>query len=97
MLKPAYVAESSGISLEKKVREMRASPFNKKSGSILSKANTSSQSSMAEIDTDEEVVVVVEPKSRPQRANMTKKTYVISDSETEEDAVEYSDFEEDED
>ena len=32
MLKPA---ENSRISLEKKVRKMRASPFNKKSGSVL--------------------------------------------------------------
>ena len=32
MLKPA---ENSGISPEKKVRKMRASPFNKKSGSVL--------------------------------------------------------------
>ncbi|KAL4291801.1 hypothetical protein GQ457_14G024050 [Hibiscus cannabinus] len=99
MLKPASVAESSGISPEKKVRKMRASPFNKKSGSVLGKGNTSSLPSMAEIDTDEEdeeVAVVVEPRARPQRANRTKTTYVVSDSETEEDqATEDSDFEED--
>ena len=35
MLKPA---ENSGISPEKKVRKMRESPFNKKSGSILGRA-----------------------------------------------------------
>ncbi|GMI87135.1 topoisomerase II [Hibiscus trionum] len=100
MLKPASVAESSGISPEKKVRKMRASPFNKKSGSVLGKANASSLPSMAEIDTDEEdeeVAVVVEPRSRPQRANRTKTTYVVSDSETEDNATEDSDFEEDED
>ncbi|KAE8670742.1 DNA topoisomerase 2 [Hibiscus syriacus] len=100
MLKPtASVTESSGISPEKKVRKMRASPFNKKSGSVLGKAKgSSSLPSMEEIDSDEEdeeVAVVVEPRARPQRANRTKTTYIVSDSETEEDnAAEDSDFEE---
>ncbi|KAG8480258.1 hypothetical protein CXB51_024810 [Gossypium anomalum] len=99
MLKPAAEAEGSGISPEKKVRKMRASPFNKKSGSVLGKTSSSSLSSMPEIDSDEdeEVAVVVEPRARPQRANRTKTTYVVSDSETEEEVSDDSDFEEDED
>uniref|UniRef100_A0A7N2ML28 Uncharacterized protein n=1 Tax=Quercus lobata TaxID=97700 RepID=A0A7N2ML28_QUELO len=40
MLKPA---ENSRISLEKKVRKMRASPFNKKSGSVLGRVGKQEQ------------------------------------------------------
>ena len=105
MLKPS--AEDSGISPEKKVRKMRASPFNKKSSSILGRvgkeleAITDSEetlctSSSMSINNTEEVTEVIQPRSRPQRANRKQTTYVVSDSETE-NAPDDSDFEEDED
>ncbi|KAK1370457.1 DNA topoisomerase 2 [Heracleum sosnowskyi] len=68
-------AESAAVSPEKKVRKMRASPFNKKSSSLL---------------------------GRTTEANRTKTTYVLSDTEDEEDANEdeatdVSEFSENED
>lgn len=56
------------VSPEKKVRKMRSSPFNKKSGSVL--ANKEEEESGVE-------------KQRPQRANRKQMKYVLSDSETE--------------
>ncbi|XVE99507.1 hypothetical protein REPUB_Repub03eG0204900 [Reevesia pubescens] len=106
MLKPA--AEGSGISPDKQVRKMRASPFNKKSGSVLGRVGISKEletitdseetfgsASMSE-NNGEEVTEVIQPRSRPQRANRKQSTYVLSDSETD-NATEDSDFEEDED
>ncbi|XP_011047368.1 PREDICTED: DNA topoisomerase 2-like [Populus euphratica] len=81
MLKPA---EESGISPEKKVRKMRASPFNKKSGSLLGGIETMPASSTSE-NAD---VIDVPAKARPQRANRKQTRYVLSDSESED-----SDFE----
>lgn len=93
VLKPA---EDAGVSPDRKVRKMRASPFNKKSGAVMGK-NTSSSSTSHESEEvsplipslgslDEEVSeVVVAPKARPQRATKKTTTYVISDSDTEED------------
>ncbi|KAK8484332.1 hypothetical protein V6N11_047370 [Hibiscus sabdariffa] len=91
--------EGSGISPEKKVRKIRVSPFNKKSGLVLGKSIASSLPSMAEIDTDEDAMVV-EPRARPPRSNTTKTTYVVIDSSTEDEednGAEDPDFEEDED
>ncbi|XP_050209559.1 DNA topoisomerase 2 [Mercurialis annua] len=105
MLKPA---ENAGISPEKKVRKMRASPFNKKSGSLLGRvvgqgieATTAgmgelSVSTSPSGDTDE--VVEVAARARPQRVNRTQNKYVISDSDNdEEEAADESDFEKDDD
>ncbi|KAH0726097.1 hypothetical protein KY284_001962 [Solanum tuberosum] len=94
VLKPA---EDAGVSPDRKVRKMRESPFNKKSGAVMGRNTSSSSTSSHESEVsppipslgslEEEVSeVVVAPKARPQRANRTKKTtYVISDSDSEED------------
>ncbi|KAJ8573579.1 hypothetical protein K7X08_010090 [Anisodus acutangulus] len=84
VLKPA---EDAGVSPDRKVRKMRESPFNKKSGAVL-------QSPVSSLGSLEEQVseAVVAPKARPQRVNRGKKTtYVISDSDTDEE--ENNDFE----
>lgn len=104
MLKPA---ENSGISPDKKVRKMRASPFNKKSGSMLGRAvakdiddeattaseEKSSSSSPSTSESVDEVVEVPAPKARPQRANRRQTRYVLSDSESEKGSDD-SDFDE---
>lgn len=100
VLKPA---ESAGVSPEKKVRKMRASPFNKKSSSVLGRvaatdSKDDSVSPGSSFDTSETMIRV----ARPQRANRTKTTYVLSDSEDGEDATEgedtdFSEFSEGED
>lgn len=97
MLKP------SENSPEKKVRKMRESPFNKKSGSVLGKAGitqdevtTTSGSSASSSDSIEEVAAVGSAATRPKRANSRRPTYVLSDSESDQ-ASEDSDFNEDED
>lgn len=100
VLKPAAAAEASP---EKKVRKMRPSPFNKKSGSVLGRMNKKDDEEEAKED---EMVAVessgeVAAKARPQRANRKKMTYVVSDSDEEEeedddvDASEDSDFNDD--
>ncbi|KAI3510850.1 hypothetical protein L1887_17987 [Cichorium endivia] len=95
VLKP--VTEASP---EKKVRKMRPSPFNKKSGSVLGRMNKNDDeddedaAEMVAAETSE----VVAAKARPQRENRKKMTYVLSDSESEEeddDATEVSDFDDD--
>ncbi|KAK1306769.1 DNA topoisomerase 2 [Acorus calamus] len=104
VLKPV---EGNVASPEKKVRKMRASPFNKKSGSILGRQVSSSSmmegeettsggsgasSSSSALPEEERVVAV---RARPQRANQRRTTYVISDSEGEEEVEsEDSDFSE---
>jgi DNA topoisomerase-2 len=88
MLKPA---EESGISPEKKVRKMRASPFNKKSGSLLGgihKGDDTGIETMPASTSENADVIDVPAKARPQRANRKQTTYVLSDSESED-----SDFE----
>ncbi|KAI4341171.1 hypothetical protein MLD38_025928 [Melastoma candidum] len=78
-LKPA---ESTGISPEKKVRKTRASPFHKKSSSVLQTEGpgTSEASSV-----------------RPRRASRKQTRYVVSDDSDSVKATEDSEFEEDED
>ncbi|XP_052620374.1 DNA topoisomerase 2 isoform X2 [Lactuca sativa] len=98
VLKPVVVAEASP---EKKVRKMRPSPFNKKSGSVLGRMNKDDED-----DDEEEMVaessgvVEVAAKARPVRENRKKMTYVLSDSEEEDedddDATEDSEFDDDE-
>ncbi|KAH7527866.1 hypothetical protein FEM48_Zijuj05G0012000 [Ziziphus jujuba var. spinosa] len=102
MLKPA---ETSGISPEKKVRKMRASPFNKKSSSMLGRvANEDDEATGSEdmsvsppptFDDTEEGMEVPATRARPQRANRTQARYVVSDSESEV-GTEDSDFDENE-
>ncbi|KAI9116615.1 hypothetical protein K1719_012273 [Acacia pycnantha] len=89
MLKPA--ADGSGISPEKKVRKMRASPFNKKSGSMLARVSnkdeTESEEQSGSASTspgvDEVVEVAPAPKARPQRVIRRPQTYVLSETESD--------------
>jgi len=103
--------EKTGISPEKKVRKMRASPFNKKSSSVLGRIAADDKDESEDLSggsagsnsspgTSEEVVEVAQPpaRARPQRANRKQTTYILSDSESDKDSdqnEEYSDFEED--
>ncbi|XP_062115411.1 DNA topoisomerase 2 [Humulus lupulus] len=105
MLKPA---ESSGISPEKKVRKMRESPFNKKSGSLLGRTigkengeeeeeeeenESGEKPSSSSSSTSTTTSEVAEVvKARPMRANRKQMRYVLSDSESEKATEEDSDF-----
>lgn len=97
MLKPA----DSGISPEKKVRKMRASPFNKKSGSVLGRVGKKDEAvgseeksaSTSTSENTEESAHFAAARVRPARANRKQTTYVLSDSESDE-AVGGSDFDE---
>ena len=88
ILKPA---ENSGISPEKKVRKMRASPFNKKSGSVLGRVgkvnevteNEENSGSASTSASTEETIEVAPARARPQRVNRAQTKYVLSDSESE--------------
>ena len=86
-------AETLGISPEKKVRKMRASPFNKKSGSVLGSteeedetAETEENSGSASTSNSsggESNEVVMPARTRPQRVNRVQTRYVVSDSESD--------------
>nr|XP_043611251.1 DNA topoisomerase 2 [Erigeron canadensis] len=94
VLKP--VAEASP---EKKVRKMRPSPFNKKSGSMLGRMNNKNgQEDEEEMDAAGSSAEAAVAKARPQRANKKKMTYVVSDSDEDlvDEATEDSDFDDDE-
>ncbi|XXG56492.1 hypothetical protein AAC387_Pa03g3885 [Persea americana] len=86
LMKPA---EEAGSSPEKKVRKMRASPFNKKSGSVLGRINKkkdgeeNSESSPSSSPGQEEEVNVA-PRARSQRNRQAAKRYVLSDDDDEE-------------
>ncbi|XP_020577441.1 DNA topoisomerase 2 [Phalaenopsis equestris] len=96
LLPPATNAVNSP---EKKVRKIRPSPFNKKSGSLLNKSETSgsgSQDSSSGASAEDFVA-----RARPKRENRARVVYVESvsegsEAEDEEDEVlsEYSNFEE---
>ncbi|EFH59729.1 hypothetical protein ARALYDRAFT_898932 [Arabidopsis lyrata subsp. lyrata] len=90
-----------GVSPEKKVRKMRSSPFNKKSSSVMSRlANNKEEESSENVagNSSSEKSGDVAAKSRPQRANRRKMTYVLSDSESESaNDSEFDDIEDDED
>ncbi|XP_042515857.1 DNA topoisomerase 2-like isoform X3 [Macadamia integrifolia] len=91
ILKPA---ENAGVSPEKKVRKTRASPFNKKSGSVLSRVAGMSNVEQLGSDGERKVEADVVPgpaRPRTQSANQQIK-YVISVSDSEEDAVDDSDW-----
>ena len=90
--KPAQAKASP----EKKVRKIRPSPFNKKSGSVLGRASSSSSSE----DSPVEKAVQAAPARpvRPSRAAPAKKFVILSDSESEDvPEDDDSDFDEDED
>lgn len=94
MLKPA---ETSGISPEPKVRKMRASPFNKKSGSVMGRGSlevemVESEEKVDTPSTEERSDAPVAARARPQRANRRQTRYVLSDSESEKEVSEDSDF-----
>lgn len=106
VLKPADVSK---ISPEKKVRRMRPSPFNKKSGSVLERLSHQENDKMSPESEEqespasntsgstEESAQLVVPRARPQRGgNRGKAKYVLSDSENDE-VTDDSDFNEDDD
>ncbi|GAB2289044.1 hypothetical protein Dimus_023346 [Dionaea muscipula] len=102
VLKPT---EASVISPEKKVRKMRASPFNKKSGSVLGRSKETEKKDDAEegegegggsgslLDSIEESSEVMPAKRRSQREAASRKqaTVVLSDSESDEEEEPLSD------
>lgn len=100
VLKPA---ENGGNSPEKKVRKMRDSPFNKRSGSVLGRPTSSPSGSEdsngpSPSGPAETTNVVAAGRTRPKRENMTKAVYVLSDSEIEEDPpTDDSDFDDEDD
>ncbi|KAK6119233.1 hypothetical protein DH2020_047016 [Rehmannia glutinosa] len=84
---------------EKKVRKMRASPFNKKSSSILGRTisvDEEDEETSAERENSvstlgsvtEDVSQAVAPKARPQRGTRGNARYVISDDSESDDPVE---------
>lgn len=102
MLKPTEDNNTSASSPEKKVRKMRPSPFNKKSGSILQRGSTAASTSSettAEASppsgSSAEPVAAAQPR---RTARATKKPIYIADSDPEDEVVELtddSDFDED--
>ncbi|KAJ9671211.1 hypothetical protein PVL29_027276 [Vitis rotundifolia] len=76
-------SETLGISPEKKVRKMRSSPFNKKSGSVLGRRGESNE-------------VVIPARTRPQRVIRVRTWYVLSDSESDQPTKD-SDFDAEDD
>ncbi|XP_057524513.1 DNA topoisomerase 2 isoform X1 [Amaranthus tricolor] len=89
--KAATTSDTTDISPEKKVRRMRESPFNKKSGSVMNTGELDTSSGKSSIGSvgisalsldsiDEEVVPA---RARPQRANRRQAAYVLSDSDSD--------------
>ncbi|KAL6515775.1 DNA topoisomerase 2 [Orobanche hederae] len=94
MLKPA--AESSGVSPDQKVRKMRESPFNKKSGSVLSRINVEDEMNASEEKSEAPVAAAVGI-ARPQRAAaQNRKMILVSDTEEDDDSDEETDLEDSE-
>jgi DNA topoisomerase-2 len=94
MLKTTEDSNTGAPSPEKKVRKMRASPFNKKSGSILQRGSTASSSEItAEASppsgSSAEPVAAPQPR-RTARATTSKPVY-ISESDPEDEVVEVTD------
>lgn len=91
IMKAAATSDTTDTSPEKKVRRMRESPFNKKSGSVMNSGELETSSAKSSIGSlgisalsldsiDEEVVPV---RARPQRANRRQAAYVLSDSDSD--------------
>ncbi|XP_047341634.1 DNA topoisomerase 2 [Impatiens glandulifera] len=102
LLKNDLAPESSVISPEKKVRKMRASPFNKKSGSLLGRdiANTIDEGNGEDAEKEKEEEssaegVAMASRARPVRANRAKVQYVLSIESDSEDFYDDVDDEED--
>ena len=82
---------------------MRASPFNKKSGSMLGRLGEENKATENEeilgfastSTSTEETIEVTPARARPQRVTRRQTRYVLSDSESEH-ATEDSDFDEEE-
>lgn len=95
MLKPTEDNNTSALSPENKVRKMRDSPFNKKSGSILQRGSTAaSASSETTAEASPPSGSSAEPvfAAQPRRtARATKKPVYISDSDPEDEVVELTD------
>ncbi|GAB4828068.1 DNA topoisomerase 2 [Ancistrocladus abbreviatus] len=84
-------SEASGVFPEKKVRKMRASPLNEKSGFVASSRDKEEE--------EDESVVFTRRRSQREIANRKHTTFVISDSdesEEEEEPTDDSDFDEEE-
>nr|POE85727.1 dna topoisomerase 2 [Quercus suber] len=87
----AVKAPAAAKKIENKVRRMRASPFNKKSGSVLGRVgkvnevtkNEENLGSASNSASSEETIEVAPARGRPQRVNRTQTRYVLSDSESE--------------
>ncbi|MQM00366.1 hypothetical protein Taro_033099 [Colocasia esculenta] len=98
VLKPVENAQASP---EKKVRKIRPSPFNKKSSSILGRSDSSisgnEQMESSPESAVEEAREAPMARARPQRASRAAARYVLSDSESDEEPVDDSDFEEEDD
>ncbi|KAK8945392.1 DNA topoisomerase 2 [Platanthera guangdongensis] len=104
MLQTATIVDNSP---EKKVRKMRPSPFNKKSGSFLNKAAGIGNDGIEDSSsTGASVEDSVAARARPKRETRTKAVYVESVSESEEDgggggdddvSSDYSNFEAEDD
>ncbi|KAK9683011.1 hypothetical protein RND81_10G112500 [Saponaria officinalis] len=90
-------SETIDASPDKKIRRMRPSPFNKKSGSLLNKGIEGGMSSITEsievgdagsglnsIDEESEVMPV---RARPKRANQKQTTYILSDTESDDEDI----------
>ncbi|KAG2660852.1 hypothetical protein PVAP13_1KG463700 [Panicum virgatum] len=96
MLKPTEDSNTSAPSPEKKVRKMRESPFNKKSGSILQRGSTAAASSSeTTAEASPPSGSSAEPAAAPQprrtaRATTSKPVY-ISESDPEDEVVELTD------
>jgi DNA topoisomerase II len=100
MLRATEDNNTSASSPEKKVRKMRSSPFNKKSGSILQRGSTASASSGTTVEASPPSGSSAEPvgAAQPRRtARATKKPIYISDSDPEDEVelIDDSDFDAD--
>ncbi|ESQ54348.1 hypothetical protein EUTSA_v10024219mg [Eutrema salsugineum] len=90
-------AEVVNVSPDKKVRKMRSSPFNKKSGSVMGRLAVSNNNKEEE-ESSETVAASSGNSARPQRANRKQMRYVLSDSESESgNDSEFDEIEDDED
>ncbi|KAF6168380.1 hypothetical protein GIB67_018220 [Kingdonia uniflora] len=83
--------EKGRVSPMKKVRKMRPSPFNKKSGSILEKKQVAISPMGSDSASASSNEVAAAPRQRPLRGNRQAAKYVLSDSEPE-DGSDDSDF-----
>lgn len=94
------VLKPTGVSPEKKVRKMRPSPFNKKSGSMLGRLNAGDDEEEEMVGETSGEAAAPPAKARPQRVNRKKTAYVVSDSEEEDEEdepSEDSEFDDDDD